>query len=64
MSPRMRRMTAREVEAILQRYSFQMISQKGSHRKWRNPESGLYAIVPAHRGNTLPTGTLRNIVAC
>ncbi|MGI0480623.1 type II toxin-antitoxin system HicA family toxin [Geminocystis sp. CENA526] len=35
---RMLRLTAKEVEKILQRYNFQLISQKGSHRKWRNKE--------------------------
>lgn len=62
MGERMRRMTAREVNSLLQRYGFQLISQKGSHRKWRQPESGLQVIVPEHRGRTLPLGTLRAIL--
>ena len=62
MSPRVRRMTAAEVETLLRRYGFQMLSQKGSHRKWRNPDSGLQVIVPMHRGRQLPLGTLRNIL--
>lgn len=33
-----RRMNADEVENILQRYGFKLVSQKGSHRKWRNIE--------------------------
>ena len=33
---RTRRMNADEVERILNRYGFELISQKGSHRKWRN----------------------------
>jgi predicted RNA binding protein YcfA (HicA-like mRNA interferase family) len=36
MSDRVRRMTAREVEAVLKRYGFDLVSQKGSHLKWRN----------------------------
>jgi predicted RNA binding protein YcfA (HicA-like mRNA interferase family) len=59
-------MKSREVEAILKRYGFvlisQKISQKGSHRKWRNSELGLQVIVPEHKGKDLPTGTLRNIL--
>jgi predicted RNA binding protein YcfA (HicA-like mRNA interferase family) len=35
MGERIRRMTAREIEALLQRYEFLLVSQKGSHRKWR-----------------------------
>ncbi|MFB2982197.1 type II toxin-antitoxin system HicA family toxin [Microseira sp. BLCC-F43] len=61
MSSRIRRMTAREVESILSQYGFQLISQKGSHRKWRNELLGLQVIVPEHRGKTLPIGTLRSI---
>ncbi|WP_414527927.1 type II toxin-antitoxin system HicA family toxin [Nodularia chucula] len=33
---RNRRMNADELERILTRYGFELISQKGSHRKWRN----------------------------
>ncbi len=61
MSGRIRRMAAREVESILRRYDFQLISQKGSHRKWRHPLLGLQMIVPEHRGRTLPIGTLHSI---
>lgn len=59
---RMRRLSAKDVEKILEKYGFQLISQKGSHRKWRNFNSGLQVIVPEHRGKILPLGTLRNIV--
>ena len=55
-------MKSREVESILKRYGFELISQKGSHRKWRNSELGLQVIVPEHKGKDLPTGTLRNIL--
>ena len=62
MGERIRRMTAREVETLLRRYGFQLASQKGSHRKWRNETSGLQVVVPEHRGQTLPLGTLRTIL--
>ncbi|MCA1623870.1 MAG: type II toxin-antitoxin system HicA family toxin [Acidobacteria bacterium] len=55
-------MTAREVETLLRQYGFQLLSQKGSHRKWRHPEKGLQVIVPGHSNRTLPLGTLRNIL--
>ena len=55
-------MKSREVEAILKRFGFQLISQKGSHRKWRNSELGLQVIVPEHKGRDIPIGTLRNIL--
>jgi len=60
--PRDRRLNASEVEAILRRYGFSLISQKGSHRKWRNAEQKLQVIVPYHKGRDLPMGTLRNIM--
>jgi predicted RNA binding protein YcfA (HicA-like mRNA interferase family) len=62
MGERMRRMTAREVEGLLRRFGFQLVSQKGNHRKWRQPDTGLQVIAPEHRGRTLPTGTLRAIL--
>ena len=59
---RTRRMNADEVEKILQLYGFVLISQKGSHRKWRNLEHKLQVIVPYHKSRDLPIGTLRNIM--
>ncbi len=61
MGDRIRRMNARQVETILARYGFDLISQKGSHRKWRNSQQNLQVIVPYHKGRDLPIGTLRNI---
>jgi predicted RNA binding protein YcfA (HicA-like mRNA interferase family) len=59
---RMRRLSAKQVENILLRYGFELISQKGSHRKWRNSQLRLQVIVPEHRGKTLPIGTLKTIL--
>jgi predicted RNA binding protein YcfA (HicA-like mRNA interferase family) len=62
MAPRIRRMTAREVEALLRRRGFRLVSQRGSHRKWRHSGLGIQVIVPQHHGRQLPLGTLRNIL--
>jgi predicted RNA binding protein YcfA (HicA-like mRNA interferase family) len=59
---RIRRLNADEVESILEHYGFQLVSQKGSHRKWRNIDRQLQVIVPYHKGYDLPIGTLRNIM--
>ncbi|MBW4471803.1 MAG: type II toxin-antitoxin system HicA family toxin [Stenomitos rutilans HA7619-LM2] len=59
---RIRPMNAADVERILTRYGFELVSQKGSHRKWRNLERNLQVIVPYHKGRSLPIGTLRNIM--
>ena len=54
-------MKSREVENILARYGFELVSQQGSHRKWRHADKRLQVIVPEHAGQDLPLGTLRNI---
>jgi predicted RNA binding protein YcfA (HicA-like mRNA interferase family) len=59
---RIRCMNADEVERLIQNYGFELISQKGSHCKWRNLEQKLQVIVPYHKGRNLPLGTLRNIM--
>ena len=62
MGDKVRPFTSRELEKLLARYGFLLISQKGSHRKWRNPLTGRQVIVPHHSGRTIPIGTLRNIL--
>lgn len=62
MGEKIRRLTAKEVERLLSNYGFVLVSQKGSHRKWRNQISGRQVIVPYHSGQNLPLGTLRNIL--
>jgi predicted RNA binding protein YcfA (HicA-like mRNA interferase family) len=62
MGERIRQMDAIAVERLLKNYGFRLISQKGSHRKWRNDDRNLQVIVPMHRGKNLPIGTLRNIL--
>ncbi len=62
MGDKLRRLTSKEIEKLLSRFGFEMVSQKGSHRKWRNQVTGRQVIVPSHAGKTLPLGTLRNIL--
>ena len=62
MGERIRRMDAKQVEKILKQYGFRLVSQKGSHRKWRNVERNLQVVVPYHKSRDLPLGTLRNIL--
>ena len=61
MSERIRRMKSKQVEQILRRNGFQLISQEGTHRKWRHLERRQQVIVPQHAGRDLPIGTLRQI---
>lgn len=38
MGSRVKRMTGAELESLLQRYGFVLVSQRGSHAKWRHSE--------------------------
>lgn len=62
MAAKPSRLKAHEVVKILQKYDFIFISQRGSHQKWRNEESGKQVIVPYHKAKQLPLGTLRSII--
>jgi predicted RNA binding protein YcfA (HicA-like mRNA interferase family) len=62
MSPKARRLTAAELERLLAAHGLELVSQRGSHRKWRHPDSGLQAVVPYHKGHALPIGTLLHIL--
>jgi predicted RNA binding protein YcfA (HicA-like mRNA interferase family) len=59
---RVRRLSAREVQAVLRQYGFTLVSQKGSHQKWRDAQRGLQVIVPDHQGKPLPLGTMLAIM--
>ncbi len=61
MGVRILPMDAKKVEKLLKKYGFELVSQKGSHKKWRNSQQNLQVIVPYHQGRDLPIGTLRNI---
>jgi len=62
MPERFPRLTAAEVVRVLRSHGFELVSQRGSHQKWRHPETRRQVIVPAHNGRQLPLGTLRSIV--
>lgn len=62
MGERVRRMTAREVEAILRQYGFVLVSQRGSHQKWRHEGRRLQVTLPVHQGRQLPLGTMLAIM--
>ena len=50
MGDRIRRMNAKQIEKILQKYGFELISQKGHHKKWRNSERNIEVTVPYNQG--------------
>ena len=53
--------SAAEVTRVLRRHGFALVSQKGSHQKWRHA-SGHQVIVAAHGGKPIPLGTLKSII--
>jgi predicted RNA binding protein YcfA (HicA-like mRNA interferase family) len=62
MGGKIRPFNAKKLEQLLSRHGFELLSQKGSHKKWRNSQTGRQVIVPFHGGRDLPIGTLRNIL--
>ncbi len=62
MAQKLPRLKADEVIRILQQHGFVLISQRGSHQKWRNQDTGQQVIVPYHKGKQLPLGTIRSII--
>jgi len=62
MAQKLPRLKAGEIIRILERHGFVLISQRGSHQKWRNNDTGKQVIVPYHKGKQLPLGTIRSII--
>ncbi len=50
-----------EVVKVLRKHGFVMVSQSGSHQKWRH-ENGRQVIVAMHARKTIPIGTLKSII--
>jgi predicted RNA binding protein YcfA (HicA-like mRNA interferase family) len=59
--PKLPAVTADEVIKALKTNGFQVVRQKGSHVRLRNPNN-LVATVPVHQGKTLGKGLLRKIL--
>lgn len=59
---RRRRLKAREIRQILNINGFHKITQRGSHEKWRNPDTSAVVIVYENKGQPLPVGTLLSII--
>jgi predicted RNA binding protein YcfA (HicA-like mRNA interferase family) len=55
-----KRLSSEQVGRILMSNGFSLVSQKGSHQKYRHP-SGRNAIVPAGR-REIPVGTIASII--
>jgi len=53
--------TAKQVIRVLRQHGFALVSQKGSHQKWRHP-NGRQVIVAMHGSKPIPLGTLKSII--
>ncbi len=62
MADSLPRLKASEIISILQLNGFILISQRGSHQKWRDNDTGNQVIVPYHKGKQLPLGTISSII--
>jgi len=49
------------VVTVLRKHGFALITQKGSHQKWRHA-NGRQVIVAMHGNKPIPIGTLKSIV--
>jgi len=52
---------AHDVIRVLRKNGFALVSQKGSHQKWRHV-NGRQAIVAMHGSKPIPIGTLKSII--
>ena len=62
MREKLPRLRASEVITVLKANGYSLVSQRGSHQKWRHANSGKQVIVPIHKGKQLPLGTLKSII--
>ena len=58
----LRSLTARHIVSALQRDSFTLARQKGSHRLYRHPDGRRVTVSFHHASDTFPTGTLRSMI--
>ena len=61
MSHRFPVCNANDVVRVLRKAGFAIVSQRGSHQKWRHP-NGRQVIVAMHGNKPIPTGTLKSII--
>ncbi len=59
--PRLPRLTAREIIAVLQKVGFSLVRESGSHKIFKNP-AGRRATVPYHASKVLHPKTLKSIL--
>ena len=61
MSPKLPRITAKDIARIIERKGFALAHQSGSHKIYRNA-IGLRVTIPFHAGTTLHPKVLKSIL--
>lgn len=61
MNPRLPRLTAREVQRVLEAYGFRVVRQRGSHRILRD-RLGRRVTLPCHSGTIIDPKILASII--
>ena len=61
MSPRVPRLTGREIIRTLRKEGFEVTRTRGSHHILRHPD-GRATVVPVHRGETIGPGLFMKIL--
>ncbi len=56
------RVTAADVFRVLKKLSFVKVSQRGSHQKWKQPQTGKIVIVAYHSKQIIHPKTFATIV--
>lgn len=62
MSPRLARLTAKDLIRILKRKGYIITGQTGSHAHLENPNNGYFTTIPIHAGKIIGPGLLKSIL--
>ena len=62
MSPKLPRITAKQLIKILKKHGFIFDSSEGSHQHYTHPESPIKITIPVHPGKIIGPGLLKAIL--
>jgi len=62
VSPKLPRMTAKELISVLKRHDYELIRSKGSHQRFYNSRTKTGVTIPAHPGKIIGPGLLKSIL--
>ena len=62
MSPKLPRITAKQLVSALKRLGFYEHTQRGNHLTLKHPEKSGRVVIPMHSGEIIKLGTLKHIL--